>query len=339
MIEKKQKKSWVIYHILFWITMFCSFILDVISFLPDHPVIFFFSLFYRVFLLAVLTYINIWYLIPKFFVQRKFVQYCLYHLLLMTGFAFCYQAYYEDISELFITYKTNPIQFWNNYFVALRYVLISSLFYYLKEQFTQKEQLDAMRIDYLDTELTLLKAQINPHFLFNTLNNLYALSLKDSKKTPELILKLSDMMEYMLYETDENTVPLEADINNLINYIEFEKIRKDNAEYQIDYSIDTIPKNRYKIAPMLLLPLAENAFKYAHAKEHSTCKIEIRCFFKDDILLFSCENNYSDSIQKHGKKMGLINLKRRLDLYYPSRHHFHVEKKASTYTVQLEIQL
>lgn len=257
----------------------------------------------------------------------------------MTGFAFCYQAYYESISELFITYKTNPIQFWNNYFVALRYVLISSLFYYLKEQFTQKEQLDAMRIDYLDTELTLLKAQINPHFLFNTLNNLYALSLKDSKKTPELILKLSDMMEYMLYETDENTVPLEADINNLINYIEFEKIRKDNAEYQIDYSIDTIPKNRYKIAPMLLLPLAENAFKYAHAKEHSTCKIEIRCFFKDDILLFSCENNYSDSIQKHGKKMGLINLKRRLDLYYPSRHHFHVEKKTSTYTVQLEIQL
>jgi two-component system LytT family sensor kinase len=338
-MKKKQKKSWVIYHILFWLTMFCSFILDVISFLPDHPVIFLFSLFYRVFLLAVLTYINIWYLIPKFFVQRKFAQYCLYHLLLMTGFAFCYQAYYTSASELFITYKTNPIQFWNNYFVALRYVLISSLFYYLKEQFTQKEQLDAMRIDYLYTELTLLKAQINPHFLFNTLNNLYALSLKDSKKTPELILKLSDMMEYMLYETDENTVPLEADINNLINYIEFEKLRKDSTEYQVDYSIADIPKNRYKIAPMLLLPLAENAFKYAHAKDGAMCKIKITCVLNNNNLLFTCENNYSDTIHKHGKKMGLINLKRRLDLYYPSLYFFHQEKKNDLHIVQLEIKL
>lgn len=339
MAKKKQKKSWIIYHILFWITMFCSFILDVINFLPDQPVVFFFSLFYRVFLLALITYINIWFLIPKFFIQRKFVQYCLLHLLLMTGFAFCYQAYYTSASELFITHKSNPIQFWNNYFVALRYVLISSLFYYLKEQFTQKEKFDAMRIDYLYTELTLLKTQINPHFLFNTLNNLYALSLKDSKKTPELILKLSDMMEYMLYETDENTVPLEADINNLINYLKFEEIRKDSVDYSIEYSFAEIPKNRYKIAPMLLLPLVENAFKYAYPSEGNKCKIEIRCLLKDDVLQFTCLNSYSNTINRPGKKMGIVNLKRRLELFYPSKHHYHQEKTTDTYFVQLEIQL
>jgi two-component system LytT family sensor kinase len=338
-MKKKQKKSWVIYHILFWITMFCSFILDVISFLPDHPVIFFFSLFYRVFLLALITYINLWYLIPRFFLQRKFIWYCLLQLLLMTGFAFCYQSYYASVSELFITHKTNPIQFWNNYFVALRYVLISSLFYYLKERFTQKEKFDAMRIDYLYTELTLLKAQINPHFLFNTLNNLYALSLKNSEKTPGLILKLSDMMEYMLYETDENTVPLEADITNLVNYIEFEEIRKDSAEYHIDYSIAEIPRNRYTIAPMLLLPIVENAFKYAHASNGKPCTIVIRCLLKDEILLFTCENSYTDSIEKPGKKMGIVNLKKRLNLYYPSKYRFHQEKNIDTYKVQLEIQL
>ena len=257
----------------------------------------------------------------------------------MTGFAFCYQADYRSLSEMFITYKSNPIQFWNNYFLALRYILISSLFYYLKEQFRQKEQINAMRIDYLSTELTLLKAQINPHFLFNTLNNLYALSLKNSAKTPELILKLSDMMEYMLYETDENTVPLEADINNLVNYIEFEKLRKDISEYDIQYRIDEIPKKSFKIAPMLLLSIVENAFKYVHAADHKKSFIQISCRLNENILLFHCENSYSASIQKPGKQMGLINLRRRLALYYPDKHQFTQEKNADIYSIQLSIEL
>nr|WP_294997175.1 histidine kinase [uncultured Sediminibacterium sp.] len=338
-MQKKQKKSWIIYHVLFWITMFCSFIFDVIGLLPEYPFVFFFSLFYRVFLLACITYINLWYLIPQFYVKKKYIEYCLIHLLLMTGFAFCYQADYRSLSEMFITYKSNPIQFWNNYFLALRYILISSLFYYLKEQFRQKEQINAMRIDYLSTELTLLKAQINPHFLFNTLNNLYALSLKNSAKTPELILKLSDMMEYMLYETDENTVPLEADINNLVNYIEFEKLRKDISEYDIQYRIDEIPKKSFKIAPMLLLSIVENAFKYVHAADHKKSFIQISCRLNENILLFHCENSYSASIQKPGKQMGLINLRRRLALYYPDKHQFTQEKNADIYSIQLSIEL
>ena len=185
-------------------------------------------------------------------------------------------------------------------------------------------------------ELSLLKSQISPHFLFNVLNSLYALSLKKSEETPDVILKLSDILRYSLYESQEKEISINKEIQILKTYIDIEKIRiSENAN--ITFNHDEI-KDSVKIAPMLLLPLIENAFKHGTDSTIETSYIKAFLSCNEKSLIFNCENSFKESSQKDVGGIGIENVRKRLQLLYPSKHQFEIEKDKDVFKVILEIK-
>ena len=185
-----------------------------------------------------------------------------------------------------------------------------------------------------EVELALMKAQINPHFLFNTINNIDVLIEKDSAKASEYLNKLSDMMRFMLYETKTEKIPLVKELAYIEKYIELQKIRTTNPSY-IDYTVEGDTAS-LQIEPMLFIPFIENAFKYAENKktEHA---IRIRIALAKDTITFSCENSYSGILQIKPQHSGLGNdlIKRRLALLYPAKHNIQKDAANNIYKVNL----
>ncbi len=185
------------------------------------------------------------------------------------------------------------------------------------------------------TELLHLKSQVNPHFFFNTLNNLYALVGKDSVKAREMILKLSDMMRYSIYEGQKDWVNLEQEVEYLQNYIELHKMRY-HKEIDISFMLD-IQEEGYQIMPLLFIILLENAFKHGVEKLKEGAYIKLNMIANQQILNFSIENNYDiEGSEEQG--IGLKNLKRRLELMYPKKHFLSTSCEDGVYKVHLSIK-
>jgi two-component system, LytTR family, sensor kinase len=201
----------------------------------------------------------------------------------------------------------------------------------------EKKRDDIMK-ERISTELIYLKQQINPHFLFNTLNNLYSLSIKNPELTPEAILKVSSILRYTLYKPD-NSMSLLSEAIEIINaYVDIQKMRsKNNLTVTYNLTGDT---NDYKIEPFILLPLVENAFKYGMA-DITESFINIRITINSDKLKFIVENKKSFMTEPDPEHsgIGLKNIKRRLDLVYPDCHEFRIEEKDDTFSVYLELPL
>jgi len=200
--------------------------------------------------------------------------------------------------------------------------------------FEQWKWLQNLKAEKSKTELSLLRAQINPHFFFNTLNNLYALTIKNSKQAPDVILKLSDMMRYTIYEGEKETVKLKNEIEYLNNYIELHKIRyKKTVDISFKHDIDTC----LSIAPLLYIILLENAFKHGIETLTEHAFIHINLYEDDDFIHFTIENNFDPKEISEDKGIGLTNLKRRLSLIYPKKHELTVDKTNNTYKANLKI--
>ena len=192
-----------------------------------------------------------------------------------------------------------------------------------------------------EAELKLLKAQLNPHFLFNTLNNLYGLSVIKSDKLPNLMLKLSDLLRYSLYETSAVLVPLEKEIQYLENYISLEKIRLDD---KTDITFETSGNlSSLKIAPMLFIVFVENAFKHLGILNDEKSSVSIKITENNEELHFSCINTIDETetqnhqLEKGKSGIGLQNAKKRLSLIYADKHQLKIEKKANFYSVNLKL--
>lgn len=186
------------------------------------------------------------------------------------------------------------------------------------------------------TELLHLKSQVNPHFFFNTLNNLYALVGKDSEKAKQMILQLSNMMRYSIYEGQKDWVNLEQEIEYLQNYIELHKMRY-HKEIDISFNKD-VQEEGYQIMPLLFIILLENAFKHGVEKLKEGAYIRLNMIANQKVLNFSIENNYDIEVQDE-EGIGLKNLKRRLELMYPKKHFLTTSSVNGIYKAQLSIKL
>ncbi len=190
------------------------------------------------------------------------------------------------------------------------------------------------------TELLHLKNQVNPHFFFNTLNNLYALVGKDAEKARLMILKLSDMMRYSVYEGKKDWVPLEQEVEYLKNYIELHKMRY-HKEIDISFTVD-IQEEGYRIMPLLFIILLENAFKHGAEKLEKDAYVRINMIANRKVLNFSIENNYDKEEEftetENSEGIGLRNLKRRLELAYPKKHFLTTSRADGIYKAQLSIE-
>ncbi|MCE7990841.1 MAG: histidine kinase [Roseivirga sp.] len=188
------------------------------------------------------------------------------------------------------------------------------------------------------SELNALKSQLNPHFLFNTLNNLYTLALKKSDKTPDVIARLSDILDYILYRCDKNFVPLANEVGLLHNYIALEKVRYGK---RVDVSLKEEVNENVNIAPLLLLTFLENAFKHGVAQEANTAKIDVVIRADTKLIDFEIVNSIPQIVEikyhQNRDTIGLENVRKQLDLLYSGNYDLDITHADDHYRVHLKI--
>lgn len=329
-------------HILFWLS-YTLFWLTVSGGLTDAQQIK--STLIVVSFHALASYFNIYVLVPLLLQQQKYFSYAVGVMLTVTLTCFPL-AYLLSVAN---PGTVSPQNLWSpeffvfnsfttSYAVAITLILRLLLQWYQRE----KEKADLLRINS-ETELKYLKLQINPHFLFNCLNSIYSLSLKKSDDAPETILKLSEMLRYILYEAGEKKVMIERELNYLQNYLELEKIRMGNrGKITFETEIDEDAEN-YLIEPMLLMPFVENSFKHGLNLQATDGWVNIVLNVTHGKLHFSISNNKGKRAPQNGQEtiggIGIENVKKRLELLYPGRHTITITEDEKVYTVVLELML
>jgi LytS/YehU family sensor histidine kinase len=296
----------------------------------------------RVIFYIAVVYFNLLVLFPKYLKKNKFYLYTallIITVVILTPIEsfFHYLLFFRKVSlaEMFQLDSNSKI-FLGSFFMAFS----STLYKIINDwAFHQNEKIDLKR-QSLQSELNFLKSQINPHFLFNTLNSLYALTLKKSDKAPEIVLRLSEMMRYMLYECNESKVPLSSEIQYIKNYLELEKLRHGKS-FNIQLNIDG-DANGQLIAPLIFIPFLENSFKHGIDHHIDEGFVNINIDIVDSKLSLFVENSKS-KIQPKKKKnsggIGLVNVKRRLDLVYPNKHELNLTNNEDAFNVSLSLDL
>lgn len=218
-------------------------------------------------------------------------------------------------------------------------ILIFSSYKLLWDYQSKLTKIKTLEKEKVESELKFLKSQVNPHVLFNNLNNIYSLALEKSPQVPEMILKLSQMMRYMLYDCNEQFVPLEKEINYLQDFIELQKLRlEENA--MVNFSIEGDPENK-KIAPLLLITFIENSFKHSMDTTDKPVEIIIRLELSDHTLKFHTANTYTPDAENdlNTEGIGLKNVKKRLELIYGDQHELNIYPENHYYHVTLDLEL
>jgi len=202
-------------------------------------------------------------------------------------------------------------------------VALYTMFYFLRAWYEQQRIAQELQRDKAEAQLELLKSQVQPHFIFNTLNNIYSFSLKSHPKTSDLIYRLSSLLSYMLYDSRKEFIPVRKEMEYIHNYIELEKIRYGE---RLDVAVNCFDAvDTFNIPPFLLLPLVENSFKHGVNNDVGNSWIRIDLTVKEDWLTVKIENSrVGDSCNGHAvyKGIGLQNVKKRLEILYPDRHEF-----------------
>jgi sensor histidine kinase YesM len=229
-------------------------------------------------------------------------------------------------------------------FFGLPFVIASFLFGGLIQlnKISARKILDQVKISAAqsNTELELLQSQLSPHFLFNTLNNMYGISMSQHEKIPALLLKLSELLRYSLYETRDPLVPLASEIKYINNYLDFERLRM-GERLQLKTAIENMTDHTVLVAPMLFIVFIENAVKHAKntVDEKVIIDMELRTFA--DIILFSIRNSGNSSELATAKNggLGLTNVRKRLQLLYPGAHALVIDSKQNEFVVTLQVKL
>ena len=333
----------LLYHIFFWVVFF--FFLVIVDHDGTDLAAEMINKALRVIFYVIIVYTNLNYLFPTFLKSNRLFTYLMLLILLVIIATpievllhyLVANITHSSFSEYF-TLENNSKVFLGSFFIGFS----SSIYKIINDWMEhQRERMDLQRQN-LTSELKYLKTQINPHFFFNTLNSLYALTLKKSDKAPEIVLKLSDMMRYMLYESNERIISLNQEIKYIQNYIELEKIRHgENIKINIEITGDT---KGHKIAPLLFIPFLENCFKHGIDAELKKGYVNINIDIKQNILSFQVVNSVPNLDEGPKSKpkvggIGLTNVRRRLNILYPKRHRLETKKTSNEFIVRLELKL
>ena len=244
----------------------------------------------------------------------------------------------ESLFEIAADVKRLYMDFFSIVFLPVFIVVSVKL---LKERFEEKSRRELLEKEKITAELNFMKAQIHPHFLFNTLNNLYVLTLQKSDKAPDTVLKLSEMLDYMLYRCNEKTVSISEEIQLIQNYIDLERLRYgDRLTLRFQKDIDDV---QTPIASLILISLIENAFKHGASGSVTHPEIHITIRVNNKQLIFSVYNTKPIHVQadttNYKKGIGLVNTKNQLQFIYPEKHSLKIEQDKTSYKVLLQINL
>jgi sensor histidine kinase YesM len=328
-------------HIVFWIVVLLYYTLFFGHQQGNYLITFQFVLLLMPITIATTYFFN-YYLIPNYLLKNKIRQFVLFG-------AYTLIASFWITSLIFLPTITlvgsGPGMFDKSlidlyfvivglYSVSILAILIKLLKYWYEQQHASLQLIK----EKTETELAMLKGQINPHFLFNTLNNIYALALKKSDLTAESVVKLSEMLDYLLYECNADLVDINKEIKLIQNYIYLQKIRFGR---RLDILFDTEGVLEQKIPPMLLLPFIENSFKHGVGKQSKEVWVKMMLHADDQYILFNVMNSklrqkgYGDSPESGG--IGLKNVKKRLKLLFQNNYALDIENLSDTFKVRLQI--
>lgn len=279
-----------------------------------------------------------YYLLPKFFYKKRYIAFVIgiiviFLFMVIVEEFFLEQIFYPD---------TRGLKFFGFSYNILETIPIVTLLVGLKFAWdAHQKQYELEKINKLkkETELNLLKSQINPHFLFNNLNNLYAYALENSPKTPDMILKLSDLLRYMLYDCKEKYVPLYDELTYIKNYIQLHEMQIEDRG-----TITYVEEGNFShqlIAPQILIVFIENSFKHSSSSMSQGIQIQIKISVENNQIHLLCTNTYTTQNNTESIKcgIGLENVKSSLELLYPKKHKLTMTQKDQHYTVDLLIDL
>ncbi|WP_405209110.1 sensor histidine kinase [Aquimarina sp. LLG6339-5] len=279
--------------------------------------LFFVSIFFSVYFLSAFARFNVVHIVEPFF-RENFEQ--------------------ETIKEILLDF----IYIFSVYCPAVyTYALIMLAVKAIKTRFEEKHQIEILQKEKATSELKFLKAQIQPHFLFNTLNNLYALTLAKSDLAPKVVLKLSELLDFILYQSDQASISIEKEIELIQGFIDLESLRYGNAlDVSFEKRVDDL---NTQIAPLVLLPLIENAFKHGVSSDPKNAKIHIDLLVSGNSIKFKVFNtklnDFVKQVANTKSGIGTSNLKRQLEINYPNKYTLEIDEKQDSYFVELLIDL
>ncbi|MFN7120370.1 MAG: sensor histidine kinase [Saprospiraceae bacterium] len=288
--------------------------------------------------LMTVVYLNLLIWIPRLLKQGKYSLYLFTFIITLVLGVWLNQSTFNYIADwlfpgyYFISYYEwrDISQFMLIYLVASTLLKLSKAWFWLQET---ERRLEELQREKLDTELHALKAQLDPHFFFNSLNSLYALALDGDLRTPEAILKLSHNMHYMLYDCNANQVPLEKEIEFIHNYLDLQRLRL-NKDTNIICNIN-IYNPKQPIAPLLFIPFVENAFKHGNK---NTIQIKLTTYNKSlDFYIENKKKERQPELESQKMGIGLQNSRRRLELLYPNQHQLHIREAENHFFIHLHI--
>ncbi|MFT5823042.1 MAG: two-component system LytT family sensor kinase [Crocinitomix sp.] len=346
-------------HLILWI---CYFLFLATTFAGNLD---FMSGAYKAFQLIgfhiLLFYINSDFLMPRYLEKRKFILYGLAILLGLILFSFLFHVFgifdrqFDStarnglerpfIAEGFRRFKSGEggLLFFLRFgirslFYMIIILLLSVVYRLIFQKFSNEKRVVQLRNEQLNTEMKFLKSQINPHFLFNTLNNIYTLTMVKHERAPEMIMRLSEILRYILYECNDEEVLLQREISFIRNYINLQQL-KTNGGQNISIEFNEVDVN-VSIAPLLLIPFIENSFKHSKVEDLDHGWVKIRLTVKKSLIEFNISNSIpKQSIvkDKHGG-IGLENVGKRLQLIYPKKHNLYINETKDRFIVNLIIE-
>ena len=339
---QRKKIIEILIHIIFWIITFYFFIDNSYLRFKCRDI----NIEYvSIFLIVINIYINLFYLIPKLFNKEKFISYFLsvffstfiistIEYLLIRDDIFYYTFNLPKDYQIKILY----VDFFGILFRDSLFVAFFTMFKIYKDAITSHrffKEKTLLEKQNLMVEIKMLKSKINTHFLFNTLNNLYVMSLKSAPETPNMILNLTDLMDYVVVESEKERISIEKEIEFINNYIALERIRHRQLDIAFDYDTNLF---NIKIAPMIFESFVNNAFKYTKNDGTGYIKVKIKCF-EGGKVIFSCINNKiqnTESVVSRGK--GMKNTLERLEMVYKDKHLLNIENNDDEFIVNITLE-
>lgn len=335
----KTNRLSLIFQLCFWILLLALQMVMATNFLPSKVALVFAGM--NTLLAMVMFYANSFWIFPQFFEKRRFTLYIIINvglMILLAHFFFIVDNFLVDNFRMNMPEHELPRFFqYFRVFTMLIFIFFTSLSFSLIRKVAENESMQKiLSKEKSDTEIRLLKAQINPHFIFNSLNNIYSLTYSKSDEAPGAVLKLSEMLRYVYYDCNRDEVTLGAEIEYIRNYMAFQQMKSSHAQ-DIDLLAEGINES-FRIAPMLFIPFVENAFKYSKIEDEQEAWVRMKLSTVDRELYFQIRNTHPKNGQKAGSGMGVENVRNRLELTYPGAFHLDIKDEDGVFEVQMKIK-